>query len=347
MGQEKHDYGTVFRLTPPASTGKGWTHEDLYVFPCGELGGNPEGGLISDSSGALYGTASLCGPNRGGVVFKLTPPSKGQTKWAYSVIFAPVGSPVGNLLPASNGSVVVVTTYAVYNLAPPTAGGTTWTGTILGYIPFTYPTAGAVADSNGVLYFTTSQGGTNNLGLFYSLTPPANGQTGWSETVLHEFQGGANDGAQPNGNLVIDSAGAVYGITSLGGTDNVGTIFRFTPPSGGTGWMETILHNFVEGADGGQPQAGLTIGTNGKFYGISNGALPNAGTIFSIAPAKTGQEWTLSPIYHFPYTSSTSPQIMDGSLIRDAGGRFYGVTQYGGSTKCKQRGCGTVFQVTP
>ena len=44
MGQEKHDYGTVFRLTPPASTGKGWTHEDLYVFPCGELGGNPEGG---------------------------------------------------------------------------------------------------------------------------------------------------------------------------------------------------------------------------------------------------------------------------------------------------------------
>jgi hypothetical protein len=85
----------------------------------------------------------------------------------------------------------------------------------------------------------------------------------WTESTLHSFVAVNGDGAFPNGSLVFDSAGNLYGTTSIGGTDGggcgygngCGTVFELTP-SGGE-WTETILERFTGGSDGGEPFAGL------------------------------------------------------------------------------------------
>src|ERR1700677_2728057 len=82
------------------------------------------------------------------------------------------------------------------------------------------PSGGVVFDSTGNLYRTTYYGGTSaacvhGCGTVFELTPQANGT--WTETVLHSFQGGANDGAWPQAGVILDSQGNVYGTTSQGG----------------------------------------------------------------------------------------------------------------------------------
>ena len=68
-------------------------------------------------------------------------------------------------------------------------------------------------------------GGRSNLGLAFKLVPTSGG---WTESILHEFAGGA-DGAKPEGNLVLNPAKNIFGITQAGGKVSVGTVFRIIP----------------------------------------------------------------------------------------------------------------------
>jgi uncharacterized repeat protein (TIGR03803 family) len=96
------------------------------------------------------------------------------------------------------------------------------------------PRAGLIADNKGALYGTTGNGGTTEFGgssdngTVFKLTPPARGQTAWTETVLHSFQGGATDGSLPFAGLIADNQGALYGTTSGGGSSSsgTGTVFK-------------------------------------------------------------------------------------------------------------------------
>jgi hypothetical protein len=87
------------------------------------------------------------------------------------------------------------------------------------------PVAGLIFDKQGALYGTTASAGTN-LGTVFKLTPPANGQTAWTPTVLYRFTGGS-DGGDPVAVLIADDSGALYSTTIIGGID--GTVFKLTP----------------------------------------------------------------------------------------------------------------------
>jgi len=90
------------------------------------------------------------------------------------------------------------------------------------------PVAGLIADTSGALYGTTSEGGIGNNGTVFKLTPPAKGQTTWTETVLYRFTG--SDGSGPVAGLIADNLGALFGTTLNGGISNNGTVFKLTPP---------------------------------------------------------------------------------------------------------------------
>lgn len=164
--------GTVFKLTPPAAGQTVWTHTTLFTFS-GTDGANPEAGLVMDADGVLYGTTYSGGKNDDGTVFKLAPPTTGQTAWTHATLFTFSGvngaGPEAALIMDADGA-LYGTTYSggssddgtVFKLASPAAGQTVWTHTILyafsdarGYCP----TAAVIFDNQGALYGTASVGG--------------------------------------------------------------------------------------------------------------------------------------------------------------------------------------------
>ena len=127
--------------------------------------------------------------------------------------------------------------------------------------------AGLIADNEGALYGTTTIGG-GGAGTVFKLTPPAKGQTAWTETVLYRFTG--SDGGSPYAGLIADDSSALYGTTIFGGISNSGVVFKLTPPAKGqTAWKETVLYNFKGGSDGSYPTAGLIADEQGALYGTT------------------------------------------------------------------------------
>jgi uncharacterized repeat protein (TIGR03803 family) len=103
--------GTVFELTPPSTSGGGWTESILWSFGVTATDGRyPFGGLISDSAGNLYGTTQQGGVHNVGTVFKLIPPSTSGGNWAESILwsFAGIGidgaAPEAGLIMDSSGN---------------------------------------------------------------------------------------------------------------------------------------------------------------------------------------------------------------------------------------------------
>jgi uncharacterized repeat protein (TIGR03803 family) len=124
-------------------------------------------------------------------------------------------------------------------LTPPVSPGGTWTAdTLYSFGADIEPFGGVVVGIGGVLYGTTSDGGTGacfdefgmniGCGTVYSLTPPASPGGAWTYTVLYSFSG-ASDGDAPFAGLVIGPHGELYGTTSSGGTFGYGTVFALTP----------------------------------------------------------------------------------------------------------------------
>ena len=123
-GGVDQNYGTAFKLTPPATPGGAWTQTVLYKFTGGD-GANPYAGLIADASGALYGAASGGGPYNAGTVFKLTPPAAPGEAWSESVLYGFTGGsdggfPLAALMSDDSG--------ALYDTA--NGGGTYSDGTV-------------------------------------------------------------------------------------------------------------------------------------------------------------------------------------------------------------------------
>jgi hypothetical protein len=317
--------GTVFEVSPPTQKGGAWTETTIYAFQ-GVLGSlkdgfTPVGGVIIDQEGNLYGTTSLGGD--GPCIL--------------------LGSPTG--------------CGTVYSLTPPVHKGGQWTETILhnfqsgtdGYFPW----GELVFDKNGNLYGATQFGGgkgttcnqyfDGNCGTVFKLSAPKKKGGKWTEKILHSFAGVAEgqqfgDGANPNGGLVLDSTGAVYGTVTFGGYQKgicdpggCGATFELVPPAKkGEAWKEKVLYRF-HGRDGATPMAGVIFGRDGRLYGtLSAGATDANGTVFALAgQAGGGLPWMETVLYRFnDKGDGTSPR---GALIFDASGSLSG-TALGGAT---------------
>ena len=191
------------------------------------------------------------------------------------------------------------------------------------------PFGSLVFDSAGNLYGTTSMNGLYGKGTVFEVSP--NG----TETVLYNFGNGTGDGQKPLGNLILDSAGNLYGTTSEGGAFGNGTVFQLSP--NGT---ETVLYNFGNGGDGQNPDAGLIFDTSNNLYGTTaiGGAFGN-GTVFELSPNGVGG-WTETVLYSFG--SGGDGQNPEAGLVLDTSGNLYGTTVNGGAF-----GGGTVFQLSP
>ena len=215
---------------------------------------------------------------------------------------------------------------------------------------FTGPKTGAgpfgalIRDSAGNFYGTTSSGGAFSSGTVYRLSPPASGATAWTETVLHAFRGKRIDGANPDAPLVMDSNGALYGVTQWGGKDNGfdGTIFRLVPSTAGkTAWEETILFKFGPNT-GASPVGDLVIGADGSLYGTTCGCGvgdQSKGTVFQLSPPQAGATaWTYRVIHAF--TGAADGGLPHAGLTVGADGALYGIGSAGGTANA-----GVVFSM--
>ncbi len=242
----------------------------------------------------------------------------------------------------------------IFELSP---NGTGWTGTVLynfaGGTDASYPAAGLVLDTHGNLYGTAYGGSaTCGCGTVFRLSPATGG--GWTESILYNFSG-KGDGALPQGPLVFDSIGNLYGATFEGGTfggtcgeGGCGLVFKLSPASGGT-WTQTVLHAFSGGSDGRYPVGAVTLAGN-TIYGATSlsGTLSGCGgtgcgVIFKLSQSATGWKETVLHSFHGGSDGSTPPS---GPTL-DAAGDLFGVTSYGGSTAdCAPQGCGLAFRLS-
>jgi uncharacterized repeat protein (TIGR03803 family) len=355
------------------------TETVLYQFKGGNDGANPHAGLISDSTGALYGTTwhgggTGCVGGLGcGTVFKLTPPAAGQTKWTKEILYRFQGgsdgeAPFAPLVLDSKGALYGTTLAGgasfglgtVFKLKPPATGQTQWTEKILyrfGVVggDGVGPEAGLIFDSKGALYGTTGGGGgPSNCGTVFKLKPPAAGETQRTEKVLYSFAG-TGDGCLPvYGRLIFDSEGALYGTTQ--GTTRVigaapsGVVFKLAPPAAGHMWTETVLYSFKGGSDGSRPWAGVIFDSKGALYGTTleggGGAscgTAGCGTVFKLKPPAAGLTlWTEKVLYRFQGTAGGDGEAPQGGLVFDTTGALYGTTFAGGNIQL-----GTVFKLKP
>jgi uncharacterized repeat protein (TIGR03803 family) len=231
--------GTIFALTPPATSGAPWTQAVLASLPTIQTGRGvyPYGGLVRSRAGILYGTTQEGGAHGCGAVFQLAP-GNGGASWTLAWLHdfncgTEGGLPVATLLLNGAGALTGTTTAAnfqplgtVFRLTPPPHGAAGWSFQTLfafgngatGAMP-----AGPLAtDAAGALYGATAQGGANGFGLVFKLTPHANPASAWAETVLHSFAG--PDGAIPAA-VAGFSPRALVGTTRGGGAADAGTVF--------------------------------------------------------------------------------------------------------------------------
>ncbi len=331
----------------------------LYGFQPGNNDGNqPNGTLILDASGNVYGATYLGGPDGLGTVFEVSPPAAKGKPWTKKTLHAFHGtdgnSPVGGLASDAAGNLYGITMLGgdgpcddwgiagcgvIFELSP--NSGRKWTETVIynfqGSSDDRHPMVGLVADKLGNLYGTTP-------GTVFELSPPGGGGS-WTETVLY---GGS--GQYPPisfyGSVILDKRGNLYTTSVFGGIYDAGTVFEVSPPQQkGGSWTETNLYNFQQDEAGGDGPGGpVALDKKGNLYGILYFG-GTYGSVFQLSPPKQkGGDWTETVVYDFG--GGTDGSGPSGGVILDPAGNLYGNTFYGGQPGGPP-GYGTVFKLTP
>lgn len=346
-GEANGNVGSVFKITP------GGVLTPLCLFNMGQcpaFGSSPVAGLVETPNGDFYGTTENGGSVEGarGTIFKMT--AGGALTTFYSFCTAPViGCPDGEdpygLVQAPNGDLYGTTGQGGIEACPFYDGcGTVFKFTPNGALTTLHtfcaqtgcpdganPYAGLVRAADGGLYGTTFQGGSNDRGTVFKVTPD-----GVFTTIYSFCSGQCEDGAYPRAALIQAASGDLYGTTSMGGAKGHGTIFKITP-----GGVLTPMHSFcVQGgcADGADPYAGLVQASDGNFYGTtSHGGRANSGTIFKMTPGGK-----VTALYSFcPQTGCADGQYPWAGLVQATNGSFYGTTYFGGANNG-----GVVFSIS-
>jgi hypothetical protein len=318
--------GSIWKLTPDAD--RKWTLTILHSFLYdGTEGAVPQGGLIIDHFGNLYGTASQGGTSDAcnsilnfpgcGVVFELARSANGS--WAYRVI---------HNFSFSDGA---------------------------------YPLGALLLDEAGSLYGTTEYGGYESCyggcGVVFKLARNCDGT--WSETVINGFD--RVNGAYPFANVIFDRAGNLYGTTSGGSgvgcpsDSGCGVVFQLRRKSEET-WTENVLYRFTGGSDGAYSTAGLTVDAEGRLYGTTTEGgqghcspdyVGGCGVVFKLR-RKNDETWTYQVIHAFVPGSTGAVTKAPGGFFPavgvtfDSAGRLYGSALEGGLDDF-----GVVFELIP
>jgi uncharacterized repeat protein (TIGR03803 family) len=358
----------VFALTLFAAQSASSQEQVVYNFydNGSGTGVSPLAGLISDASGNLYGTTIYGGANGAGMVYELSPSASG---WQETVLYSFITNGIdgffatGGLVFDAAGNLYGTTQFGgtgnctngfgcgtVFELSP-SAGGS-WTETILHDFQGTdgwEAHAGLIRDAAGNLYGTTANGGAYSQGTVYELSPGTNGS--WTLKTLHSFTGGS-DGGAPLGGVILDAAGNLYGTTTAGGggttacTYGCGTVFELSPTNSADGhWTGKLLHNFSKSiADGRYPSASVVFDAAGNLYGTTSegggGGHFSAGIVFELTIGASGK-WTERILHNFNQAGQDGVNPT-ASVVFDASGNLYTVTQVGGAS-----GKGTVFKLAP
>jgi uncharacterized repeat protein (TIGR03803 family) len=271
------------------------TYTIKYSFN-GTDGSYPVGNLFDPGNGKFYGMTTDGGANNKGVLFEYDYVNNVYTK-KYDFDGVNGGEPMGTMMKASNGKLYGMTTY----------GGTNNTGALFEYdyinniytkkknfitVTGKFPRGKLIEAPNGKLYGMASYGGTNNLGLIFEYTISSN-------TLTPRYSFNSTGGNIPFGSLTLATDGYMYGLTTYGGTNNDGTIFRYDYNAS----TVTTLYNFAA-ATGIYPYASLLQAANGKFYGTAAyGGVNSVGVLFEYDNS-TG---TYTDKYHFEGGRGSNP----------------------------------------
>jgi uncharacterized repeat protein (TIGR03803 family) len=301
----------------------------LYTFGTNggvDDGSSPNGGLVFDTVGNMYGTtyfgggSSLC-IDGCGTVFELSPVAGGG--WTEKLLYT-----------FGDGQDGI------------------------------HPSTGLVFDAQGDLYATTAGNGSEgcqgtDCGTVFELSPALDGT--WTETVIYSFAG-PPDGVNPVAPLTFDGQGNLYGTTYAGGTNGYGTVFQLSPPSiPGGNWSENVLYSFCQAggfqqcSDGAYPYAGVVLDGSSNLYGTTAyGAVQKVGGLAYELSPNSGGAWTQSVLYKFGGGNNIRAPL--AGLTFDSMGNLYGTASSGGLSgpHCPQEmyppysiACGGTFRLTP
>jgi len=352
---------TALTIVPTAQAQR---FQVIHNFAGGAAGYYPIAGIVRDHAGNLYGTAAYggdytpsCnsdGSQTGcGVVYKMSQHGSG---WVFNLLSSFDGAtgydPQQLITIATDGSLYGTTKYGgyaecsdfqpgcgtVFRLQPPAtfchSVSCPWTLTDLHQFlgepsDGSSPTLGSLTmDSAGNLYGTTEIGGAYDRGIVYELSPTHHG---WTMSVLFNFYGPG--GENPQGGVVLDNAGNLYGVTSAGGQDNVGVVYQLTPI--GSGWGETVIHSFKDNdrMDGAIPTGNAIFDAAGNLYGTTTGDGNGGGTVWELSFAN--DNWNFFVLHSF--SGSYAGPV--GGLLMDGAGNLYGASRI--------NGWGNVFKLSP
>jgi uncharacterized repeat protein (TIGR03803 family) len=287
------------------------------------IGYNGQLSTLIYSNGTLYGTTGNGGIHNDGTIFEYNLGTRDYRK------LFDFDEYVNGAYP--NGTPTKVNDSTFYIVSP--AGGVNGKGTIVKFNPISLkitklydfvggisgenPTGTLLLASDGMLYGLTISGGNGN-GILFQYNPTTNVLTN-KFNFLHN-----TSGSSPIGHLLQASNGKLYGVTSNGGANSIGTLFQFDIVTN----THTIKYNFNSTITGSNPVSGLIQNSNGKIYGLtSSGGVNNQGVLFQYNP--------ITNIYtkkiDFDGVNNGNPAI-SGSFIQTSNGSIFGTTSHGGLT---------------
>ena len=338
------DYGSLFEITKTAG-GYASTPVILTQITTGLV---PDGGVVADAAGNLFGTTSRGGANNDGTVYEV---AKTPTGYASAPILIATfngtngASPQAGLITDAAGDLFGTTNIGganndgtVFEIAKTPSGYGAVTTLVSFNASDLYPQAALIADAAGNLFGTTAGGGQTGAGGPGTVFELAKTATGYASTPTPLLSFTGADGYGPLDSLIADAAGDLFGTTSSNGAFGGGTVFEIAKTATGYASTPIVLANF-NGPNGQNPYGSLIADYAGNLFGTTYGGGANRdGTVFEIAKTAGGYG-ALTTVASFNLTNGEEPQ---GGLIADAAGNLYGTTVAGGATGST----GTVFEIT-
>lgn len=294
--------GVLFELSPNGTAG--YTYSVVHSFGNGTDGQYPYGAPLIDAAGNLFGVLPVGGSHGAGMAYELSPDGHGGYTEADIYDFGALAgradgaNPQTELVMDSQGNLYGSAYNGgahgagnVFKLAPNGSGGFVESvlydfGALASRADGAYPYARLDIDAQGNLYGTTQTGGAHASGTAFKLSAAS----GYAETVLYSFgalSAGA-DGSRPQGPLLIDAQGNLFGTTAYGGAANRGTVYKLAPDSSSaSGYTQSVLYSLGSQSgqvDGAYPSlVGLVMDATGNLYGTAgSGGAHNAGVVFEI-----------------------------------------------------------------
>lgn len=312
----------------------------------GPNGGAPQGNLILDSNGNLFGTTSSGGANGYGTVFEIARTANGYASTPtilVSFTYSNGANPSDSLIVDANGNLFGTTSSGgtngygtAFEIAKTDNGYASAPTTLVNFNSSTgvQPRDSLIVDVNGNLFGTTYAAGANGYGTVFEIAKTANGYAS-APTTLVNFN--LANGSYPIGRLIADATGNLFGTTYSGGANNSGTVFEIAKTANGYASAPTILVSFTS-SKGANPYGGLIVDANGNLFGTTDhGGASGYGTVFEIAKTANGYASAPTTLVSFNSSNGASPR---GSLIIDANGDLFGTTYLGGANNS-----GTVFEI--